>query len=77
MNMRQNEIETVYNTKMTNQELMEYYKPENVPRMPTNKEIEDIMKSGMDDPLDYIMTWFFDKGGEGDFYEIEGEYDDI
>jgi hypothetical protein len=75
--MTREDIETIYDVKMTNQELMEYFKPDNIPRIPTNEEIEDIMNSGMDEPLEYILTWFFDKGGEGDYNEIEGEYDDI
>ena len=79
MNMTREDIETVYDKKMTNQELMEYYKPENVPRLPTNEEIEDIMNSGMDNPLEYIITWFFDRGGEGweNWVENDEEYDDI
>ena len=79
MNMTIEEIETVYDTKMTNQELMEYYKPDNVPRLPTNEEVELIMNSGMDDPLGYIMTWYFDSGGQGweNWVENDEEYDDI
>jgi len=78
--MNQNEIEEIYNTKMTNDELKTFYIPKNVPRSPTTKEYEDIMHCGMDDPEEYILTWFYDKGGEGKLFEIEGddiEYDDI
>ena len=70
-------IEYCYNTKMTNDELMNFFIPENVPRSPTSKEIDDIMNSGMEDPEEYILTWFYDKGGEGEFIEIDGEYEDI
>lgn len=79
MNMTREDIETAYDTKMTNQELMEYYKPENVPRLPTNEEVELIMNCGMENPLEYIMTHFFDSGGEGweNWVENDEEYDDI
>ena len=79
MNMRQNEIETVYDVKMTNDELMTFFIPENVPRSPTEKEFDDIMNSGMEDPEEYILTWFYDKGGEGweNWVENDEEYDDI
>ena len=75
--MTQEDIEKAYDTKMTNDELKTFYIPKNVPRSPTTKESDDIMTSGMEDPEEYILTWFYDKGGEGKFYEIEGEYDDI
>ena len=63
--MTKEDIEYCYNAKMTNDELMTFFIPENVPRSPTVKEIDDIMKSGMKDPEEYILTWFYDKGGEG------------
>jgi hypothetical protein len=73
--MTKNEI--AHNVKMTNDELKTFYIPENIPRSPTEKEYEDIMNSGMIDPEEYILTWFYDKGGEGEWIETEGEYDDI
>ena len=81
--MNQSEIETAYDTKMTQEELYKYYKPDNVPRSPTSSEVNAIMESGMEDPEEYILTWFYDKGDEGKFYEIDGygsdgsEYNDI
>jgi len=78
MMMTQNDIEYAYDIEMTQDELMKYYKPDNVPRSPTTSEVNAIMESGLN-PIDYIMTWFYDKGGEGweNWVEMEGEYDDI
>ena len=83
MEMTIKDIETVYDVKMTNDELMTFFRPDNVPRSPTSSEVNAIMESGMEDPEEYILTWFYDKGGEGKFFEIEGdgsdgsEYNDI
>jgi len=49
---------------MTNDELMRLYKPKNTPREPSKDEINSILNSGIEDPIEYILTHFYDKGGE-------------
>jgi hypothetical protein len=77
--MLQNEIENIYDTKMTQQELYEYYTPENVPRSPTSSEVNAIMCSGIERPIDYIFTHYYNQGGENwdEWEEIDEEYDEL
>jgi len=79
MNMTQNEIETAYDTKMTQEQLYQYYKPDNVPRSPTTSEVIAIIESGIERPIDYIFTHYYNQGGENwdEWVQNDEEYDEL